>query len=53
MGFDGGTALDVSKDAHIHDLRYDLSADGKIRAELTNYAKGQAAGKIQFEVSKK
>jgi hypothetical protein len=53
MDFDGGTSLDVSKDAFIHDVRYDLSTDGKVRAELTNYAGGKAAGKIQFDVAKK
>jgi hypothetical protein len=53
MAFDGGTSLDPSKDAFIHDLRYDLSADGKVSAELTNYAKGKAAGKIQFDVVRK
>ena len=53
MDFDGGTSLDVSKDGFIHDVRYDLSTDGKVRAELTNYAKGKAAGKIQFDVERK
>ena len=53
MAFDGGTSLDQSKDAFIHDLRYDLSADDKVRAELTNYAAGKAAGKIEFQLEKK
>ena len=53
MDFDGGTSLDQSKDAFIHDVRYDLGTDGKVRAELTSYAAGKAAGTIEFQLEKK
>ena len=53
MDFDGGTSLDLSKDAFIHDVRYDLGTDGKVRAELTNYAMGKAAGKVEFQLERK
>jgi hypothetical protein len=53
MAFDGGTSLDQAKDAYIHDMRYDLSADGQVRAELTNYAAGKPAGKIRFDIARR
>lgn len=52
FAFDGGTNFDPSKDMHMHEGRFELLADGRVKATWTAFKDGKPAGSHEFTMSR-